>query len=74
MENLKEISKKFGRNFGKILMKYFLTEELRYGCIEICYKWLKRIEDEPDVMERVITDDERWIHHFDPATKQESRH
>ncbi len=33
-----------------------------------------RIEDEPDVMGRVNTGGESWIHHFDPATKQESMH
>ncbi len=42
--------------------------------IEISCKWLKRIEDEPDVMGRVITGDESWIRHFDPETILESVH
>ncbi len=42
--------------------------------IEICYEWLKRIEDDLDVMECAITGDKSWIHHFDPVTKQESIH
>ncbi len=51
----------------------FLTWEQRDSHIEICYKWLKRFEDEADVMGSAVTDDESyWIHHFDPATKQES--
>ncbi len=53
---------------------HFLTREQRDHCIEIRRKWLKRIEDEPDVMGCVITLDENWIYHFNPATKQESMH
>ncbi len=47
---------------------HFLTQEQRDHCTEICREWLKRIEDDSDVMGHVITD-ESWIHHFDPAKK-----
>ncbi len=47
---------------------HFLTRDQRDHCIEICHGWLKRIEDELDVMRRMITGDKSWIHHCDPAT------
>ncbi len=50
------------------------TSELWDGRIKICREWLKRIEDEPDMMERLTSDENSWIHRFDPATKQESLH
>ncbi len=52
----------------------FLTEEQRDQHFKICHKWLKITEDESDVMACVITGDVSWIHHFDPAIKQESIH
>ncbi len=53
---------------------HFVTREQRDHCIEICHERLKRIEDELDVMEHMITSDKSWIHLFDPATKQERMH
>ncbi len=53
---------------------HFLIQEQRDCCIEICHEWLKRIEDERNVVGHVITGDERWIHYFNPATKEESMH
>ncbi len=34
----------------------------------------KKIEDEPDVIGCMITDDESWIQHFDPTIKQKTMH
>ncbi len=33
---------------------------------------LDRLEKDPKFLERVVTVDESWIYHYDPATKQES--
>ncbi len=55
-------------------VSHVLNREQRGHCIEICSEWLKRIEDELGIMGLVITGDESWIHHFDPATKQEGMH
>ncbi len=53
---------------------HFLTREQRDNHTEICCERLKRIGDEPDVMGHVTVDDESWIHHFNPATKEERMH
>ncbi len=39
---------------------------------EICTENLARIAAEPDFLDRVITVDESYIHHYDPKTKRES--
>ncbi len=51
---------------------YFLTRKQEVNWIEICRKWVKKIEEALDVMGRTIIGDENWIHHFDPTMKQES--
>ena len=34
---------------------------------------IKRIENDPDLLGRVITGDESWIFKYDPETKRQSR-
>ncbi len=53
---------------------HFLTQEQWDHHIETCREWLKRIEDELNVMEHVTAGNERCIHHFDLTIKQESTH
>jgi hypothetical protein len=39
---------------------------------ELCSDLLQRIEDEPDLLNSVITCDETWIFTYDPETKRQS--
>ena len=39
------------------------------SCLLFCY------EDDPgDFIEQVVTQDETWVHHFDPESKMQSKH
>ncbi len=41
--------------------------------LEICSKLLKRYKKEGDsFLERIITTDESWVHHYEPETKRQS--
>jgi hypothetical protein len=33
---------------------------------------LSRYEDELDFIYRIVTQDKTWVHHFDPASKEQS--
>ncbi len=35
-------------------------------------EWLTKIEEDPDILDRVITGDESWVWYFEPETKRES--
>jgi hypothetical protein len=34
---------------------------------------MSRYEDEHDFISRIVTQDETWVHHFDPESKKQSR-
>jgi len=51
----------------------FLTPVQKSFRVETCSELLAIYSETPDnVLSRIITGDETWIHHWDPDTKQES--
>ena len=40
--------------------------------VEVCQDILEHLQTEPDLLQRVITDDESWIFDYDPETKRQS--
>ncbi|KAL4126402.1 hypothetical protein QTP88_010624 [Uroleucon formosanum] len=51
-----------------------LTLEQKDGRRQICVDILERMENERDLLKKVITCDETWIFQYDPETKRQSRH
>ena len=51
-----------------------LNEYQKQQRVEICTKLLKRYEEEGDAfLERIVTGDETWVHHYEPESKQQSK-
>ena len=51
-----------------------LTDDQKRTRLDISSYLLSRYEDDPcDFIERVVTQDETWIHHFDPESKMQSK-
>jgi hypothetical protein len=48
-----------------------LTEDHKQNRVEICIQFLHRYERE-GLLERIVTGDETWVHHFEPESKQQS--
>jgi len=51
-----------------------LTEEQKKVCVDVCTGTdLSRLQVEPQTfLDRTVTLDETWVHHFDPETKRQS--
>ena len=49
-----------------------LSDEQKECCKELCLDLLQRIENEPDLLNLIITCDETWIFMYDLETKQQS--
>jgi len=49
-----------------------LSDEQKECHKELCFDLLQRIENEPDLLNLIITYDETWIFTYDPETKQQS--
>ena len=49
-----------------------LSDEQKERRKEICLGLLQRIENEPDLLNSIITCDETWVFTYDPETKQQS--
>ena len=50
-----------------------LTEEQKKVCVDVCTDLLSRLQAEPQTfLDRTVTQDETWVHHFDLETKQQS--
>ena len=51
-----------------------LTDDQKRTQLDISRYLLSRYEDDPsDFVERVVTQDETWVHHFDPESKMQSK-
>ena len=51
-----------------------LTDEQKRNPLDISRYLLSRYEDDPgDFIEGVVTQDETWVHHFDPESKMQSK-
>ena len=44
----------------------------RNSRVTVCQDIIERLEDDPDLLGRVITGDESWIFKYDPETKRQS--
>ncbi len=51
---------------------HFLTKERMEARVSACEKWLKKFEEEPDILSRTVKGNENWICHFEPLLKEES--
>ena len=49
-----------------------LSEDQKQQRVTVCQDIIKRLEDDPDLLGRVITGDESWIFEYDPETKRQS--
>ena len=51
-----------------------LTDDQKRIQLDISRYLLSHFEDDPgNFIERVVTQDETWVHHFDPESKMQSR-
>ena len=50
-----------------------LSEDKKQQRVTICQAIIERLEDDPDLLGRVITGDESWIFEYDPENKRQSR-
>ena len=58
--------------YAKMVPK-LLTEDQKQQRVTVCQDIIERLEDDPDLLKRVITGDESWIFEYDPETKRQSR-
>ena len=56
----------------KMLPK-LLSEDQKQQRVTVCQDIIERLEDDPDLLGRVITGDESWIFEYDPEIKRQSR-
>ena len=62
-------------NMRKVCAKMvpkLLSEEQKEGHKELCLDILQCTENEPDLLNSIITCDETWVFTYDPETKQQS--
>ena len=51
-----------------------LIDKQKKASIDISRYLLSRYKDDPgDFIERVVSQDETWVHHFDPESKMQSK-
>ena len=50
-----------------------LSEDQKQQRVTVCKDIIERLEDDPDLLGRVITGDESWIFEYDSETKRQSR-
>jgi histone-lysine N-methyltransferase SETMAR len=50
-----------------------LTDELKHSRLDVCRQMLQRVQNEGEqFMNRIVTGDESWAHHYEPETKRQS--
>ena len=54
------------------MVSKLLSEDQKQQRVTVCQDIIERLEDDPDLLWRVITGDESWIFEYDPATKRQS--
>ena len=50
-----------------------LAEDQKQQRVTVCQDIVEPLEDDPDLLGRVITGDESWIFEYDPEIKRQSR-
>lgn len=51
---------------------HIFTQEQISQRANVCNEWLGMISEDPNILERIITCDESWMHYYNPKTKIES--
>lgn len=49
-----------------------LTEDEKAKRVQLSRAFLRQYTNEDDFLQRIVTTDETWLHHYDPETKQQS--
>jgi len=50
-----------------------LSDEIKAERVRISWELLERFEKEAeDLLKKIITGDETWVHHYDPENKRQS--
>ena len=62
--NMKRISGKF--------VPQLLTEDKKNNRLNVCYDLRDQLENDPQIISKVVTGDETWCYGYDPETKQAS--
>ena len=81
----RSIASKVGISFGAVLsiltdilgiqrLRRMLTDDQERNRLDISRYLLSHYEDDPNnFIRRVVTQDETWVHHFDPDSKMQSK-
>jgi hypothetical protein len=40
--------------------------------VEVATQFLRRYEEDPSILKRIVTGNETWVHHYDPESKRQS--
>jgi hypothetical protein len=49
-----------------------LTDPHKQQLMEVAIQFLQRYEKYPDLLARIVTGDEAWIHNFEPESNRQS--
>ena len=49
-----------------------LTVVHKWQHMEAATQLIRRYEEDPSILERIVTGDETWVHHYDPESKRQS--
>uniref|UniRef100_A0A8C4PW97 Transposase n=1 Tax=Eptatretus burgeri TaxID=7764 RepID=A0A8C4PW97_EPTBU len=58
--------------YAKMVPK-LLPEDQKQQRVTVCQDIIEHLDDDPDLLRRVITSDASWIFEYDPETKRQSR-
>jgi len=39
--------------------------------VEVATQFVRRYEEDPSILQRIVTGDETWVHHYDPESKRQ---
>ncbi len=62
---------KMSRVCAKFVPRVLRDDERTHRML-VSQEWLQKIEDDPDIINKIITADESWVWLFDPESKKES--
>jgi hypothetical protein len=49
-----------------------LTAQHKQQHVEVATRFRQRYEEDPGILERIVTGDETWVHHYEPESKGQS--
>ena len=49
-----------------------LTVVHKQQCVEVATQFIRWYKEDPSILERIVTGDEIWVHHYDPESKRQS--